>query len=153
MRCGTDYEALSRYAAGDLDASQAERMAEHVRRCPVCQRRLRVLRDLDQHLAMLPREEAPASALLRVHRAVAAEVRGGGGPELMTLDEVAAFLRISLDELEEIVLDLPAFEVAGQLRVRRARLIEWVEARERAYGRTRAESEVARVFSPSLQGS
>jgi hypothetical protein len=68
----------------------------------------------------------------------------------MTLDEVAEFLRISLDELEEVVTELPAFEVAGQLRVRRARLLEWVEARERAYRRSSAQSEVARAFADAI---
>ena len=36
----------------------------------------------------------------------------------------------------EIVASLPAFELAGQVRVRRSRLIAWIEERERSYQAT-----------------
>ena len=65
----------------------------------------------------------------------------------MTLNEAAGFLRISVDDLEDVVTDLPAFEVGGKIRVRRAALLEWIEQRERAYARGRAESQVARLVA------
>ena len=65
----------------------------------------------------------------------------------MTLDEVAEFLRVSLEELGEVVGELPAFELAGRVRVRRTKLIEWIEKRERAYARGRIESEVAGILA------
>ena len=39
------------------------------------------------------------------------------------------------DELDEIAEELPAFELAGRLRVRRQRLMEWIEHREQSYAR------------------
>ena len=65
----------------------------------------------------------------------------------MTLAEVAEFLRVSPDALAEVMEELPAFEVGGQVRVRRARLVEWVAERERNYARSRAESEVAHALA------
>jgi len=147
MDCDVTYEELARFAAADLDAGRARDVAEHAKSCGPCRRRLDAVRAVDAGLRALPRAEPPAAALLRTRRLLSDETRGTRAPEIMTLDEVAEFLRISLDDLEEIVLELPAFELAGQLRVRRARLIEWVEEREQAYGRSRAQSEVARILS------
>jgi len=63
----------------------------------------------------------------------------------MTLNEVAELLRISPDELGEIAEELPAFELAGRVRVRREKLMEWIAQRESAYARQVAASRVARA--------
>jgi hypothetical protein len=141
---------LSEYMAGELDAEAERRVGEHLEECAACRALAQSLFRLDEDLRLLPRETPSADAIFNVRRALAAEIRQQHRPELMTLEEVADFLRISLDGLEEIVLDLPAFEVAGQLRVRRAKLLEWIEERERSFRRTTVESEVARSFSVSL---
>ena len=82
----------------------------------------------------------------RARRALSREVRGVP-PEIMTLDEVAEFLRVSVDDLEEVATDLPAFEIGGQVRVRRSKLVQWVEARARTYARQRAETEVHGILA------
>ena len=41
--------------------------------------------------------------------------------------------------------DWPAFELAGQIRVRRAKLVEWIERRERDFTRQSAASWAARA--------
>ena len=150
MDCDVTYEELARLAAGDLDGERAGEAEAHVAACVVCRRRLDALRAVDGALAALPRLEPPAGAVLKARRLLSQEVRGTQAQEIMTLDEVAELLRISLDELEEVVLELPAFELAGQLRVRRSRLLEWVEAREHAYARSSAQTEVARILSDTL---
>ena len=58
----------------------------------------------------------------------------------MTLDEVGEFLRIGPETLSEIAEELPAFELGGQVRVRRERLLEWVRRREQDYARGAAAS-------------
>jgi hypothetical protein len=145
--CTLTYEELSRYAAGDLAAQRAREVKQHAASCDACRRRLGALSSLDAALSRAPRCEPPAQALLRVRRSLSRELRGSGAPELMTLDEVAAFLRVGLDALEEIVLELPCFELAGQLRVRRSKLLEWIESRERAWAASSAQSEVARILA------
>ena len=147
MDCHLTYEQLSEFAAGELDATRRAATEEHLAACERCRSRLQALRELDAGLGQLRRTEPPARAVLNTRRLLSHEVRREREPELMTLDEVAAFLRISLDDLEEIVLDLPAFELAGQLRVRRSKLLEWIEARERAWTRCSAQSEVARILA------
>lgn len=147
MDCNVTYEELSRYAAGELPAERARELEQHAASCDGCRRRLAALSSLDVALSRAPRHEPPARALLRARRALSQELRGSGAPELMTLDEVAEFLRIGLDELEEIVLELPCFELAGQLRVRRRKLLEWIESRERAWSASSAQSEVARILA------
>jgi len=150
VECDVTYEELARLADGEFDPERAGELGEHVKSCGACRQRLDALEKADAALGSLPRLQPSASAVLKTRRLLSREVRGGAEPEIMTLDEVAEFLRISLDELEEVVLELPAFELAGQLRVRRGRLLEWIEARERAYTRSSAQSEVARILSDAL---
>jgi hypothetical protein len=145
--CDVAYEELSWLAAGELSPERAQEIEAHAAACEACRRRLEALGSLDSTLGELPRFEPPTDTVLRTRRALSQEVRAADAPELMTLDEVADYLRIGLDELEEIVLDLPAFELAGQLRVRRSRLVEWIEARERAWASTSTQSEFARILS------
>lgn len=147
MDCDLTRDELAAHAAGELDAGRAGEVERHAAACAQCRRRLAALRAADAALAVLPRLEPPAGALLRTRRLLAEAVRGQAEPEIMTLDDVAGFLRISLDDLEEMVLDLPAFELAGRLRVRRSRLLGWIQARERAYARSSAQSAVARILA------
>lgn len=149
MDCGVTREELACLSAGDLTPERARAVRTHVATCGACRSQLEAIERLDAALALLPHAEPPSSALLNVRRAVSQELRGSGAPEVMTLDEAAAFLRISLDDLEELILELPAFELAGQLRIRRSRLIEWVTARERAYSLASAQSEVAHILAES----
>ena len=66
--------------------------------------------------------------------------------------QTADFLRITRDQLGEIVEELPAFELAGQIRIRRQRLIEWVQQRERDYSRQASQRWVsgARIVAPEM---
>ncbi len=142
MDCGITYEELAAFAAGD-----GADLGEHVRTCAACRTRLIALRRVDRDLRLLPRPGPSAGALLEARRVIARETRGAGGPEIMTLCEVAEFLRVPPDALAEVADDLPAFEVGGQVRVRRAQLMEWIAERERAYARSRAESDVAHALA------
>jgi len=142
MECETSYEELSAFAAGD-----AEHLGDHVRTCAACRARLAALRRVDRDLRLLQQPGPSAGAVLATRRLIARETRGAGGPEIMTLSEVAEFLRVPPDALAEVADDLPAFEIGGQVRVRRTRLIEWIAERERSYARSRAESEVAQALT------
>jgi hypothetical protein len=101
--------------------------------------RAAALRRVDRALADLPPVAASAQAQVRALRA-AAEVTGFGpvSDAVLTLTDVAAFLRVTPAQLDDIVADLPVFELGGQLRVRRSRLLAWVAGREAAYRREQA---------------
>ena len=140
----TDVE-LAEFSAGDLASERVAEIEQHVVACTECQRRLAALRKADGVLRALPRMAPSARSILGTRRLLADELRDGNEPEIMTLDDVAAFLRISLDELDDIAGELPAFELAGRVRVRRARLVEWIEQREIRYRMQNTESSLARI--------
>lgn len=66
-----------------------------------------------------------------VWQMVEREIQGRG--EIMTLAEVASFLRLSEKEMAEVAEELPAFELAGKVLVRRERLMTWISEREGKY--------------------
>ena len=147
MECEITYEELARFVAGELDDERTRRVRDHVGSCEACRKRLRALRRVDRQLHHLPRIEPPAGALLEARRVLSGRLRGAGAREIMTLDEVAEFLRVPQEALGDVIEELPAFELGGYVRVRRERLIEWIEERERTYARARAESEVAQILA------
>ena len=143
MTCNVSYEELAAFAVRDASPERTPWLQEHVQQCPTCQKKLNALAELDGALRRLPRAAPSGQAVLNVRRALS---RGmpSREPEIMTLQEVADFLRISLEDLYETVDELPAFELAGRILVRRAKLVEWIQTREKAYRRQTIQSEITR---------
>ena len=151
MDCNVTYEELAAFIAGDLDANRCDWIHDHLAQCKHCRNRLNALDQADTALDdLLPARPSPV-AVDAVRQALAEVTRTEATPQIMTLDQVARFLQISSDQLGEIAETLPAFELAGQIRVRRARLIEWIEQRERSYSRDTAASSVAQAKSRQWQ--
>jgi hypothetical protein len=150
MTCDVAHEELAEFASGDLAPARAEVIKQHLSGCAACRRRLELLSQVDAALKLLPRTEPSAAALLKTRRILSAEIRGSAAPEIMTLDDVARFLHITDDALGEIVEELPAFEIAGEIRVRRAKLLEWIEQRELSFMRSTTQSQVSRMLSRVL---
>lgn len=150
MNCEITYEQLGALAIGELDAKQAAEIREHLAQCEHCRNRMAALNRIDEILMTLRPFHPPASTVLATRRALAPEIRPAPASEIMTLEEASHFLRITADQLGEIVEELPAFELAGQIRVRRDRLLEWIQQRERDYNRQRSESWVARAGTLGL---
>jgi len=137
--CEIAYEQLAALAAGDLEGDVRAQLSQHVEQCERCRSRLSALAEADEALASVRPVTPPAEALLAARRAISDELRSRA-PEIMTLEEVGEFLRVTPEQLGEIVEELPAFEIAGQIRIRRARLTQWLEQRERDYTRQSAAS-------------
>ena len=151
MDCDVTYEELAAFTVGDLDALRHGQINEHLLRCAQCRDRLDALEKADEALDELT-PTAPSPEALAVTRRALAEATGTEtAAQVMTLDQVARFLQLTPDQLGEIAETLPAFELAGQIRVRRARLIEWIEQRERDYTRQAAASWAARARPKSWQ--
>lgn len=144
MDCDVTYEQLAALAAGDLSDVVADQISGHVETCRQCRDRLTALARADAVLAGLRPERPSAEAVVSVRRGLAEAIRSAEPAEIMTLDEVAEFLRVTPEQLGEVIEELPGFELAGQVRFRRTRLIEWVEQRERDYTRKATESWAAR---------
>lgn len=71
-------------------------------------------------------------------------------PEIMTLAEVAKFLRLPEPDLAEVADSLPAFELAGQILVRKSRLLEWIAHREQQHAWAVAHSQESQQRHASL---
>ena len=147
MNCEIEitYEDLAAFATEELEPDRQVKIREHLSGCSSCRERLSALNKTDALLGSLKPIAASVSAILSARRSLSEIIHGSQVSEVMTLEETANFLRISSEELGEIMEELPAFELAGQIRVRRTRLIEWIQRRERDYSRQVSESWVARA--------
>lgn len=145
MSCEITYEQLAAYSQADLSPDRHQAIERHLASCATCRQRLANLRTLDAALPSLPAETPPAETILAARRFLSAEIRPPRESEILTLEEVADFLRIDPRDLGPYVEDLPAFELGGQIRVRRSRLLEWIEQRERQFSRGGTAIAIARL--------
>jgi anti-sigma factor RsiW len=145
VSCDVTYEELAAFVTGDLPEERQRELGAHLPACGRCRRRVAALRQADAALGALRPPQPSPDALLAARRAVSRQTRPTEPGEVMTLDDVAEFLRIEPDDLADVIDELPAFEVAGKVRVRRTRLVEWIRTRERDYARDAAASWAARI--------
>jgi hypothetical protein len=61
-------------------------------------------------------------------------------PEIMTPDEVIRYLRISEEQLADHIEEIHCFELAGQLRFRKAAVDEWIRDRETTFRNSLVQS-------------
>lgn len=135
MACNVTYEELSAWKAGDLPASKAQRIAAHTAACAACRAKLDMLNEVDLILRSQPAPVPSADALLAARHRLTEVTGAGNTSEIMTIDEAARFLRLTPEQMGELIEELPAFELAGQIRIRRQKLLEWVKQREQSYTR------------------
>ena len=145
MTCDILYEDLAAFVAEELEPDREAAIREHVSDCTSCRQRITALNRTDAMLRSLRPVAPNSSAILSARRSLSEIVHGPQVSEIMTLEETANFLKITSEQLGEIMEDLPAFELAGQIRVRRTRLIEWIQQRERNFTRQVSESWAARA--------
>ncbi|MBN2308104.1 MAG: zf-HC2 domain-containing protein [Candidatus Hydrogenedentes bacterium] len=154
MMCADVQQQLVHFADGELEPARAREIERHLAQCAKCRALLGALGRADGALRALAREEPPAEATQAVRGALCDVLEHEQPPaarrEIMTLDEVAGYLRIPIEDIIESMGDLPTFELAGHVRVRRTRLLEWIEERERAHVGSIAESDLARILSGGL---
>jgi hypothetical protein len=137
-------EALERDGAG---------LRDHMASCAACRQHAAALDAADDSLRLLVNQSPPPHVVERTLKSMAATIESAGAGEIMTLDEVADFLKIPADDLELFVHELPAFELAGHIRVRRSQLMEWIERRERQHMRDVVHTRLLADFRAVSQGS
>ena len=126
-------EELAELAAGGLSEERGRELAAHTAECRSCSEWVAVLERVDAALGGLARVPPPAAVVLAARRAFGAITRPETCPEIMSLEEVGEFLRLGPEELAEIVESLPAFELGGQVRLRRRKLLDWIRQQEQQY--------------------
>lgn len=150
MTCEYTHEDLAAYAAGEGDAQARAGIQRHLAACQACRELAAAIKRADDALRIAPAFAPPPEAVERTRATVAREIARSVPPEIMTIDEAGQMLRLSPRELEEIAPELPAFELAGQIRIRRGRLMEWIEEREKRYRSAGIQSQVARLLTEAL---
>ena len=135
MNCAECRQMLSPFEAGELDATAVQLVRSHVAACPACRRLLAALRATDVLLEELPDEPPARSLAVRILGQVDEFAAPSEVPDVMTPEQLARFLQVPLASLEEQIDTIPAFEVGGQLRFRKDRVMEWIGEREREHER------------------
>ena len=151
MKCDISYEELAACQAGEATAARMEEIQRHLPHCAACRKRITALAEADGLLKQLTPYRPSHVSVLAVRRALSAELRQNETREILTLDEAAAFLRINPEEMEEIAEELPAFELAGQIRIRRTKLLEWIDQRESNYMRQTAAGWADRIAAIPIE--
>jgi len=144
-------EELAQYADGELRSSRLREVEAHVAGCEDCRSRLASVQEADGMLSRVRPSGPPDSVKLAARRKISEAARPASTPQVLALNEVAALLHITMEELDEIAGELPAFEVAGRIRVRRAKLLAWIAAREQEYVHRTAASWASESKAESLQ--
>ena len=136
MNCHEVRKLKHDFADGDLAENVGLAVEEHLRECPACAEAVASLARLRALLRASAREQ-PSEAALR--RGLAALARAAGTSEahphlapplIMTLPELAAFLRVSEQEAHVVAHQIPHFAVAGKMRFRRVMVERWIELQE-----------------------
>ena len=90
----------------------------------------------------LPVLAMAAESELRIRLALDRELAGGSrdfGP-VLTVEDLARYLRVPVGDIYEQLEELPAFEFAGEVRFLRASIDDWIREREKRFRRQMVDS-------------
>jgi len=145
LDCTYVQELLSAFEKKELEQDLYEEVCQHVDTCNDCSLLLEKYRTLSQLTLSFQNvdsqpsfsseemfREPPQEMLKEIRLNIEKEeALATVDNEVLTFREVAAFLRISEDDLEKDVSNLPFFEIGGRLRIRRSCLLQWVQEQEK----------------------
>ncbi len=98
---------------------------------------MNVLDKIESLAKKLPRYAPSTELVLKIkssiHTQSKAERRTEFGP-VLDIDELAEFLRVSKDIIEQYLEDIPCFELGGKILFRKKSIEEWIEGREKDFG-------------------
>jgi hypothetical protein len=135
---------LEAWLDDQLDSAQRTLFLNHALVCEACRDQIEAGNALKKHIKPIAELNMPDDADLRVRIAIETSTRiPTVEPEVMGIEEAAAFLRITIRELIDCLDELPAFEIAGRIRFNRDRLIRWMLTKEQGFA-----SEMRRKNTP-----
>ena len=98
---------------------------------------MNVLDKIESLAKELPRYAPSTELVLKIkssiHTQSKAERRTEFGP-VLDIDELAEFLRVSKDIIEQYLENIPCFELGGKILFRKKSIEEWIEGREKDFG-------------------
>lgn len=122
---------LDDYLDACLNEQERVEFERHLPECQHCTVQIGINRRLGESISSLDELKLPDDADLRIRQELDRIVRGSSkGPDVMSIEEAAGFLGITVPELVGCLDELPAFEIAGRIRFNREHLIEWMKSRE-----------------------
>jgi excisionase family DNA binding protein len=156
MNCEHCAELLPELIENALPANDVRAVREHLAGCTTCRNDLRELNAITAAARMLNDVEPGANTILRTMEAIHADAtaprRTEFGP-VMDIEELADYLHVDRDTVEEYLEDLPYFELGGKLLFRRKSIENWIEAREQGFAAPmRVAVPVAGRVSPRQRG-
>ncbi|MFC1582154.1 zf-HC2 domain-containing protein [Planctomycetota bacterium] len=151
MKCRECREQLSEYQAGDLREDISRAIEEHLGECPECAAELAAFDKLDNLVDKLAQLEPAAETILNIKNQTVFKMpevtrKTEFGP-VMDMAELADFMRVSIEAVEESIDELPCFEFGGKILFRRKSIEEWLEHKERDHGFSKLESDVNSILA------
>jgi hypothetical protein len=150
MDCKECSSLLSEFQTNELDKTKSREVEEHLSACIECAKEFESYNRLDELVKGLPRYIPSEDAVLSLksfiaHAGPASRGRTEFGA-VMDSEELAEFLRVSMDILEQYIEEIPCFELGGKLLFRKESIEQWIAERERDFGFQKLESEVNRIL-------
>lgn len=137
MKCAKYRQMLSEYQEGDLSKKEAVTAEKHLKTCKKCQKELESLREVSLLSKKLTRYEPGNKVVLEVKSFIYGkaqpERRTQFGP-VLNMNDLAEFLRVDKETIEQYLDELPCFELGGNVLFRKKSIEEWMEAREKGFG-------------------
>jgi hypothetical protein len=133
--CEKYVELLPEFLEGALEGNEAAEVALHLGECAECRDELGFVRNLTTAARQMPQPRPDDTAVLRITeaiRATQARPRGTGYGPVLSVEDLADYLRVDLETLEPYLADIPCFELGGKLLFRRETVEGWVRQREQA---------------------
>lgn len=152
MKCKDIQAELVTYLDKELSSIGQKTIEAHLEECDVCSRELQELRGIigatHQWEGITPAENWRQKLQSRINaekpRKLTAEIRHlrtaidalvermerQNIPEVMTLEELASYLRIDPDAVWSMLDELPHFQIGYELRFKKSSIDEWIRFKE-----------------------
>lgn len=138
-----DERTLIDHFYGELPVDAADRLRAHLAECPDCAAAFATI-EADLVSLDLPCPDGGARAVRTALRVAglpdpaarpATAVRGSSPDEILTPEEVAAWLKVPVDSVGRMLHALPHFVFDGQVRIRKEALLHFIDGLERGRAR------------------
>ena len=132
MNCSEVSTLISAFLAGDLTKEETLAVDEHLKECPQCQELSEQYGQLDLLVEKWSKSEMSPSLIESTLHSIQQRIYGNDLPkdEILTPEEVAAFLKIPTRTVYEMTNVLPFIHLGDHLRIRRESLLAWIEEEE-----------------------
>lgn len=134
MDCEKYGQMIPEHEEGGLDPQAAAELETHLKDCAACRQELNMLKKISSAAKELDVHQPGAETVLKIKSFIygaARPVRQTQFGPVMDVDELAEFLRIPKQSLEEYLEEIPFFELGGKLLFNRNSIEKWIKSKER----------------------